>query len=72
MDWDAQRERILGLYSNHTVKEIQAIMVRDGYVEIPNKPGWGVELNLEAIKKMPPQPWKRGTSYRADGSVAFI
>jgi galactonate dehydratase len=50
----------------------EPIMVRDGYVEIPNKPGWGVELNLEAIRKMPPQPWKRGTSYRADGSVAFI
>ena len=26
---------------------------KDGYVDIPNKPGWGVELNEEAFKSMP-------------------
>ena len=50
----------------------QPIMVKDGYVEIPNKPGWGVELNEEAFQHYPPGPWKRSTGYRADGSVAFI
>ena len=29
---------------------------KDGYVDIPNKPGWGVELNEEAFKSMPPSP----------------
>ena len=47
-------------------------MVRDGYAEIPNKPGWGVELNEEAFRHYPPRPWKRTTGFRADGSVAFI
>jgi galactonate dehydratase len=50
----------------------EPLMVSDGYLEIPNKPGWGVELNEEAFEHMPPKPWKRNTQYRADGSVAFI
>ena len=29
---------------------------KDGYMDIPNKPGWGVELNEEAFKSMPPAP----------------
>jgi galactonate dehydratase len=50
----------------------EPLMVKDGHVEIPNKPGWGVELNEEAFQHYPPGPWKRSTGYRADGSVAFI
>ena len=50
----------------------EPLMVKkDGYLEIPNKPGWGVELNEEAFKSMPPAPWRRGTSFRADGSPYF-
>ena len=50
----------------------EPLMVKkDGYLEIPNKPGWGVELNEEAFKHMPPAPWKRGTNFRADGSPYF-
>jgi galactonate dehydratase len=44
---------------------------KDGYVNIPNKPGWGVELNEEAFKSMPPSPWRRGTNFRTDGSPYF-
>jgi galactonate dehydratase len=44
---------------------------KDGYLDIPNKPGWGVELNEEAFASMPPGPWSRGTSFRADGSPYF-
>ena len=44
---------------------------KDGYVDIPNKPGWGMELNEEAFKSMPPAPWRRGTSFHADGSPYF-
>ena len=44
---------------------------KDGYVDIPNKPGWGVELNEEAFASMPPAPWSRGTSFRGDGSPYF-
>ena len=50
----------------------EPIMVnKDGYVDIPNKPGWGVELNEEAFKSMPPAPWRRGTSFREDGSPYY-
>jgi galactonate dehydratase len=58
-----------GAYKN-VLKE--PLMVQDGWVDIPNKPGWGVELNEEAFAHMPHKPWKRATQYRADGSVAFI
>lgn len=49
----------------------EPIMVKNGYVDIPNKPGWGVELNEEAFQFMPPSPWRRTTGYRADGSIAW-
>jgi len=44
---------------------------KDGYLTIPNKPGWGVELNEEAFASMPPKPWRRGTNFRSDGSITF-
>jgi galactonate dehydratase len=47
------------------------MVAKDGYVSIPNKPGWGVELNEEAFKSMPPAPWRRGTNFRTDGSPYF-
>ena len=50
----------------------EPLMVKkDGYLDIPNKPGWGVELNEEAFKSMPPVRWKRGTNFRRDGSPYF-
>jgi galactonate dehydratase len=50
----------------------EPLMVKDGYIPLPNKPGFGIELNEEAFKNYPPKPWRRGFEYRADGSVAFI
>jgi len=50
----------------------EPLMVKDGYIPLPTKPGFGVELNEEALKHYPPKPWHRGFEYRADGSVAFI
>jgi galactonate dehydratase len=47
------------------------MVAKDGYLAIPNKPGWGVELNEEAFAKMPPVRWKRGTNFRRDGSPYF-
>jgi galactonate dehydratase len=50
----------------------EPLMVKDGYVPVPTKPGWGVELNEEAFKHYPPKRWRRGFEYRMDGSVAYI
>jgi L-alanine-DL-glutamate epimerase and related enzymes of enolase superfamily len=48
------------------------ILVKNGYLEIPNKPGWGYEVNEEAFRRFPPKPWHRGFAYRADGAPDFI
>lgn len=50
----------------------EPLVVKDGYLPLPNKPGLGIELNEEAFRHYPPRPWHRGFEYRADGSVAFI
>jgi galactonate dehydratase len=50
----------------------EPLMVKNGYLELPTKPGLGIELNEEAFKNYPPKPWHRGFDYRADGSVAYI
>jgi galactonate dehydratase len=48
------------------------ILVKNGYLEIPNKPGWGYEVNEEAFRHYPPKPWHRGFAFRADGAPDFI
>jgi galactonate dehydratase len=48
------------------------ILVKNGYLEIPNKPGWGYEVNEEAFRRYPPKPWHRGFAFRADGAPDFI
>ncbi len=50
----------------------EPLMVKDGYIPLPVKPGLGVELNEEAFRRYPAKRWHRGFDYRADGSVAFI
>jgi galactonate dehydratase len=48
------------------------ILVKNGYLEIPNKPGWGYDINEEAFAHYPAKPWHRGFAYRADGAPDFI
>jgi galactonate dehydratase len=50
----------------------EPLMVKNGYIPLPTKPGLGIELNEEAFRHYPPKPWNRGFDYRADGSVAYI
>jgi len=50
----------------------EPLMVKEGYIPLPTKPGLGIELNEEAIKKYPPVSWHRGFAYRPDGSVGYI
>jgi galactonate dehydratase len=50
----------------------EPLMVKDGYIPLPTKPGLGVELNEDAIRKYPPKTWHRGFAYREDGSVGYI
>ncbi len=48
------------------------IMVKDGFLQIPTKPGWGYEINEEAFKSYPAKPWHRGFAFAADGAPDFI
>ena len=44
-----------------------------GYLNAPDGPGWGVDLNDDAINTHPDQgPWHRGDRFEPDGSVAYI
>jgi galactonate dehydratase len=47
--------------------------VRDGHLELPDRPGLGVELDEEALAASPPHPVgvPRG-AWAADGSVADV
>jgi galactonate dehydratase len=50
----------------------EAIVAKDGYLEIPDKPGWGYEMNEEVFKRLPGKTWHRGFSYTPDGAPSFI
>lgn len=44
----------------------------DGYLELPDKPGLGIELNEEYYEKHPYKPWHRGFPLKPDGAMALI
>jgi galactonate dehydratase len=46
--------------------------IANGYVALPSEPGLGVELNLEAIAKLPYKPLDYSGAYWPDGGVADI
>ena len=48
------------------------LAIVDGYVPLPQEPGLGVELDLEAIAKLPYQPRDYHGSFWPDGGVADI
>ena len=44
----------------------------DGHLEIPDTPGWGLEIDEDALDRYPAITWRRGNPIRADNSPAFI
>jgi galactonate dehydratase len=50
---------------------LEPIPFRDGYLEIPEKPGLGIGLNYNAFKGKPLQTWRRGLVIERDGNVAY-
>lgn len=44
----------------------------DGYMEVPEVAGWGIEVNEEALARHPYATWRRGNPRRTDNSPAFI
>lgn len=50
----------------------EPLVVKNGYIDLPTKPGLGIELNEEAFVHYPFKPWRRGFPLRDDGAMAFI
>jgi galactonate dehydratase len=48
------------------------VVVKNGYLPIPDKPGWGYEVNQGAFANYPAKPWHRGFAYGADGAPDYI
>ena len=44
----------------------------DGCLEVPDKPGLGIELRKEGLTMHPPQDWHRPFRYYPDGYPAWI
>lgn len=44
----------------------------DGYISIPEGPGWGLEVDEEALARYPYASWRRANTRRPDNSPAFI
>ncbi len=43
----------------------------DGYLELPQRPGLGIDLNLEALDAYPGRSWRRPFLLRPDSSLAY-
>ena len=44
----------------------------DGHLAIPDTPGWGLEIDEDALDGYPAITWRRGNPIRADNSPAYI
>jgi galactonate dehydratase len=49
----------------------EPIKLVNGYLELPERPGLGLDLNIEAFDKYPFQPWRRPFPFKDDGSLTF-
>ena len=49
----------------------EPIKLVDGYLELPQRPGLGIDLNLEALDAHPGRSWHRPFLMRPDGSLAY-
>src|SRR5262249_34515200 len=49
----------------------EPIRLVDGYLELPTRPGLGIDLNVDAFAKYPFKRWTRAFPIRADGSMGY-
>jgi galactonate dehydratase len=43
----------------------------DGYLQIPEKPGLGIDLNGDALGQFPFKPWHRPFLFKQDGAICY-
>ena len=49
----------------------EPIKLVNGYLELPERPGLGIDLNEEALGQFPFRSWHRPFPWREDGSLAY-
>ena len=49
----------------------EPVKLVDGYLELPQRPGLGIDLNLDALAAQPGRSWHRPFLLRPDGSLAY-
>ena len=49
---------------------MEPLQVRDGFLDLPDKPGWGIELNEELCRKHPKISIRIPRLFREDGAVS--
>lgn len=49
----------------------EPISLQAGFLEIPDTPGWGVELNAGILESAPYVSWHRPHPWREDGALAY-
>lgn len=50
----------------------EPMVLKNGYLELPRRPGLGIALNLDAFPRYPFRRWHRAFPLRGDGSMAFV
>lgn len=50
---------------------LQPFPLRDGYLEVPQTPGLGIELNEQAFQGRPLQTWRRQLVTEFDGNIGY-
>lgn len=49
----------------------EPIKLVDGYLELPDKPGLGIDLNMDTVERYPFRSWHRPFPVRPDGSLSY-
>ncbi len=49
----------------------EPIRLVDGYLQLPDKPGLGIDLNEDALERYPFRSWHRPFPLRSDGSLSY-
>ena len=50
---------------------LSPLKLSDGYLEIPDVPGMGIELNEKVFRNKPLQTWRRRPVTEPDGNIGY-
>ena len=50
----------------------QVYTPKNGYIDLPEGAGWGVDLNYQYLETLEYKPWARGFSKRSDGGIDVV